>query len=176
MVRGDGPVNGVHCVTGISPRLREIGVLHILPYISCFPIYLTIMMLVKVKLDMRGYQRNTFQGCIFHWSSSFLIVQPKRSWQHSGGANEKTASLHTCALFSPKDGKCLPNLFSLRTLENSFLHLLLVGKHSNVAYTSDNVTRHLYVSINLRISKWRMGVIGQASLLTLYLQILLSAI
>ena len=117
------------------------------PYLCCFLIYLTIMMLVNVKLDLRGYPRTTFQGCIFHWSASFLMALPKRSWQHSGGANEKTASLHTCALFSPKDGKCLPNLFSLRTFENSFLHLLLVGKHSNVAYTSDNVTKHFFICI-----------------------------
>ena len=43
------------------------------------------------------------------------------------------------------------NFFCLRTLENSFLHLPLVGEHGNVAYASDNVTRCIYEFGNVKM-------------------------
>ena len=35
-----------------------------------------------VNLDASGYKRVIFQGCILHWSSSFLMAQLKQSWQY----------------------------------------------------------------------------------------------
>ena len=51
-----------------------------------FSSYLQHIRLVNMKLDISGYNRITFQGCRLHWNSSFLMVQPKRSWQY----------LHSC--------------------------------------------------------------------------------
>ena len=38
-------------------------------------------MSVNVKLKLKGYQRITFQGSILSSSASFLMAQPKGSWQ-----------------------------------------------------------------------------------------------
>ena len=40
------------------------------------------MMLVNVKLDISGCNRNTFQGRRIHWCYSFLMAELKRSWQY----------------------------------------------------------------------------------------------
>ena len=39
------------------------------------------MILVNIKSDISGWNRITFQGCTFHWSSSFLMTELKQSWQ-----------------------------------------------------------------------------------------------
>ena len=56
---------------------------------------------------------------------------------NAGGANGR--KYPTCVKVSPM---FLPTFFSLRTLEKSFLHILLVGEDGNVADSSDNVTRN----------------------------------
>ena len=38
-----------------------------------------------MKLDISGYNGITFQGCKLHWNSSFLMGQPKQSWQYWHG-------------------------------------------------------------------------------------------
>ena len=78
--------------------------------------------------------------------------------------------------FSRDSPMFLPTFFSLRTLEKSFLHILLVGEDGNVAYSSDNVTRNIctyeFEKFKIEHGSNRPNQI----LLTLYLQILLLAI
>ena len=45
--------------------------------------------------------------------------------------------------FSSDSPMFLPTFFSLRTLEKSFLHILLVGEDGSVANSSDKVTRNI---------------------------------
>ena len=47
-----------------------------------FLFYWQHMMLVNVKLYISGCNRIKFRGCRVHWSSSFLMVKLKWSWQH----------------------------------------------------------------------------------------------
>ena len=55
-------------------------------YWYCIPIYFHLnlhhLILINMKLDIRECNRITFQGCRLHWSSSFAMVQLKRSWQY----------------------------------------------------------------------------------------------
>ena len=44
--------------------------------------YLHHMMLVNVKLHVRGCKRIIIKGCRLHYSSSFLMVQLKQRWQY----------------------------------------------------------------------------------------------
>ena len=37
--------------------------------------------LKKTQIVLTGYQRITFYRCLFLWSASFLMGQPKQSWQ-----------------------------------------------------------------------------------------------
>ena len=54
----------------------------VFPCICSFLLNLQHMMLANVKFDISGCNGITFQGCRDHWSSSFLMVQLKRSWQY----------------------------------------------------------------------------------------------
>ena len=54
-----------------------INVSFVFPYICSFHLYSQHMMLVNVKLDISGCNRNTFQGCVLHWSSFFLMAHLK---------------------------------------------------------------------------------------------------
>ena len=46
-----------------------------------FLLYFWNILLVNMKINIRGFNRITFQGCRLHWSSSFLMAKLKRSWQ-----------------------------------------------------------------------------------------------
>ena len=49
-----------------------------LPYVCSFLLYCDSIMLENVKVCINGYERITFQGCIFHWYRSFLIARLKQ--------------------------------------------------------------------------------------------------
>ena len=68
------------------PTLYNYGTTRLLPtlyfYTSSSLLYLTHMMLVNVRLDVRGYKGIVFQGCRLYYTSPFLMVQLERSWQY----------------------------------------------------------------------------------------------
>ena len=60
--------------TGIIASFAFSFICSFLPYFHC-------MILVNVKLDIGGYKTNKLQGYRLHWSSLFLMVHLKWSWQ-----------------------------------------------------------------------------------------------
>ena len=54
----------------------------VLRYICSFLLYLQHMVLVNMKIDISGFNSITFQGCRLRWSSYFLMVKVKQSWQY----------------------------------------------------------------------------------------------
>ena len=52
-----------------------------LPYICSFRLYLHQLMVVNVKLDIKGYMRIVFQGYMLNWTRGLLMAEVKLSWQ-----------------------------------------------------------------------------------------------
>ena len=53
----------------------------VFPYICIFLVYLyDVSKYIISKYIISGCNRTTFQGCNFHWPSSFLMAQLQRSW------------------------------------------------------------------------------------------------
>ena len=68
-------------------RTHNIGIIGIIanfvfPYICWLLHYVNHMMLVNMEIDVSEKKRITCWGYRFHWSSSFRMVELKRSWQY----------------------------------------------------------------------------------------------
>ena len=72
-----------HSFFSQSHKVGNVGIIanFVFPYFCSFLLYLQQMMSIKAKLEIKGYIRIIFQGCVIYVNSLFLMAELKKSWQ-----------------------------------------------------------------------------------------------
>ena len=75
----NGTVNAVYALKYVEPPSFVTNAQNS-EYNYSWLLYWQYLMLVNIKVDISGCNSITFQGCRFHWFSSFLMAQLERNW------------------------------------------------------------------------------------------------